>query len=241
MPNYFQFLGPNCPIGNGPVLVAIEAQADYILSFCDRWQTENIHSFAPKDAAVTDFLDHCQEFMKSTVWSQKCRSWYKSGSASGRVSALWPGSTLHYLEALREPRGDDWDVSDAGAVPVFGANVFSDQVQWQSLLVARERILTNRTRSSCGLGLLHKRKRRNSTGQSPRQERSPNAYGVQCQICAERALRHNSHKQQLHGRSTRARHSTLCQALSAITCYSNNLVAKWCCANFDFVARSKSA
>jgi hypothetical protein len=28
MPNYFQFLGPNCPIGNGPVLVAIEAQAD---------------------------------------------------------------------------------------------------------------------------------------------------------------------------------------------------------------------
>lgn len=112
MPNYFQFLGPNCPIGNGPVLIAIEAQADYMLSFCDRWQTENIQSFAPKDSAVTDFLEHCEEFMKSTVWVQECRSWYKSGSSSGRVSALWPGSTLHYLEALKEPRADDWDVSD---------------------------------------------------------------------------------------------------------------------------------
>jgi cation diffusion facilitator CzcD-associated flavoprotein CzcO len=28
MPNYLIFLGPNCPIGNGPVLSAIEAQAD---------------------------------------------------------------------------------------------------------------------------------------------------------------------------------------------------------------------
>lgn len=111
MPNYFQFLGPNSPIGNGPVLIAIEAQADYMLSLCDRWQTENIHSLSPKDEAVTGFLEHCEAFMQDTVWIQECRSWYKSGSATGRVSALWPGSTLHYLEALKEVRADDWDVS----------------------------------------------------------------------------------------------------------------------------------
>jgi hypothetical protein len=111
MPNYFQFLGPNSPIGNGPVLIAIEAQADYMLSLCDRWQTENIHSLSPKDEAVTDFLEYCETFMQDTVWIQECRSWYKSGSATGRVSALWPGSTLHYIEALKEVRADDWDVS----------------------------------------------------------------------------------------------------------------------------------
>ncbi|TKA66331.1 hypothetical protein B0A49_08048, partial [Cryomyces minteri] len=34
-PNYFIFLGPNCPIGNGPVLSAIETQADYMLTLVD--------------------------------------------------------------------------------------------------------------------------------------------------------------------------------------------------------------
>lgn len=43
-----------------------------------------------------------------TVWTEECRSWYKSGSADGKVAALWPGSTLHYLEALSEPRWEDW-------------------------------------------------------------------------------------------------------------------------------------
>lgn len=75
MPNYFIFLGPNCPIGNGPVLSAIELQADYMLSMCDRWQTENIHSFTPKMEAVEDFLAHTDSFMKKTIWQEDCRSW----------------------------------------------------------------------------------------------------------------------------------------------------------------------
>ena len=114
MPNYFQFLGPNCPIGNGPLLIAIEAQADYILALCDKWQTENVKSFTPKDQAVTEFLSYCDQYLKNTVWDEECRSWYKNNSASGRV-ALWPGSTMHYLETLREPRFEDWDVSTNSA------------------------------------------------------------------------------------------------------------------------------
>jgi len=111
MPNYMIFLGPNCPIGNGPVLSAIEAQADYMLTLIDRWQTENIHSFTPKADAVADFVAHTDDFMKKTIWQQDCRSWYKNNSASARVSALWPGSTLHYIEMMKETRFDDWDVS----------------------------------------------------------------------------------------------------------------------------------
>lgn len=41
-PNFFTFLGPNCPIGNGPVLIGIEAQGDYICKFLERIQTEDI-------------------------------------------------------------------------------------------------------------------------------------------------------------------------------------------------------
>ncbi|KAL2847074.1 hypothetical protein BJX68DRAFT_268374 [Aspergillus pseudodeflectus] len=113
-PNYFMFLGPNCPVGNGPVLIAIETQADYMLQMLDRWQTENIHSFSPKEAAVRDFVAHKDAFMQGTVWSEECRSWYKSGPTSNKVSALWPGSTLHYLEAMATVRGDDWDIEYKG-------------------------------------------------------------------------------------------------------------------------------
>lgn len=111
MPNYFHFLGPNCPIGNGPVIIAIEKQADYMLTFCNRWQTENIHSFMPINEAILDFAHFTDEFMQRTVFHENCRSWYKNGSRSGRIAALWPGSTLHYIEALSEPRYEDWEVS----------------------------------------------------------------------------------------------------------------------------------
>lgn len=132
-PNYFMFLGPNCPIGNGPVLIAIgrsprmsrfpyplcadfvtEAQADYMLKMVDRWQTENIHSFNPTMAAVDDFIAYKDLFMKRTVWDEECRSWYKNNSASGKVAALWPGSSLHYMETIKEVRYDDWEVKYKG-------------------------------------------------------------------------------------------------------------------------------
>lgn len=109
-PNYLIFLGPNCPIGNGPVLSAIEVQADWMLAVIDRYQTSNIHSIAPKREAVDDFVAWKNEFMKGTVWADPCRSWYKANQADAPVTALWPGSTLHYIEALSEVRWDDLDV-----------------------------------------------------------------------------------------------------------------------------------
>ncbi|PGH28267.1 hypothetical protein AJ80_00158 [Polytolypa hystricis UAMH7299] len=109
-PNYLHFLGPNCPIGSGPLVGAIEAQADYMLHWCDRWQTEKIHSFSPKKDAIADFVARTDLFMRDTIWASGCRSWYKSHTVNGRVSALWPGSSLHYFEALRHPRAEDWDI-----------------------------------------------------------------------------------------------------------------------------------
>ncbi|KDR80776.1 hypothetical protein GALMADRAFT_222374 [Galerina marginata CBS 339.88] len=124
-PNYFMFLGPNSPIGNGPVLISMEAQADYMLRMMDRWQTENIHSFFPKVEAIEDFIAFKDEFMKGTVWNQECRSWYKSNSITGKVTALWPGSTMHYLEAIAEPRYDDWEFKYAGNRFAFLGNGYS--------------------------------------------------------------------------------------------------------------------
>ncbi|KAI9371751.1 hypothetical protein BJX61DRAFT_548104 [Aspergillus egyptiacus] len=114
IPNYLTFLGPNSPIGNGPVLSAIEAQADYMMRLIDRYQTTNIKSFAPHADAVRDFIEYKDQFMRNTVWADGCRSWYKGNEADAPVTALWPGSTLHYIEAMDELRMDDWEVTYNG-------------------------------------------------------------------------------------------------------------------------------
>ncbi|KAI8629794.1 hypothetical protein F5Y19DRAFT_431985 [Xylariaceae sp. FL1651] len=112
-PNYLVSLGPNCPIGNGPVLSAIEAQVDWMCQLIDRYQTTNIKMFSPKEEAVQDFIDYKDYFMKRTVWADPCRSWYKL-RADGPIIALWPGSTLHYIECMKDLRFDDFDVTYAG-------------------------------------------------------------------------------------------------------------------------------
>lgn len=50
-PNYFMFLGPNSPVGNGPVLVGIESQADYFMKFINKMREENI-KYVPRRYAA---------------------------------------------------------------------------------------------------------------------------------------------------------------------------------------------
>ncbi|TLD31411.1 hypothetical protein PspLS_01743 [Pyricularia sp. CBS 133598] len=119
-PNYFTTLGPNCPIGNGPVLASIEAEVDYMIKMLSKVQKENLKSFEVNSDAVRDFNEWKDEWMKGSIWVEPCRSWYTAGSPSGKVLALWPGSTLHYLEAMRDPRWEDWSFKAAD-----GGNRFS--------------------------------------------------------------------------------------------------------------------
>ena len=85
-----------------------------MLKWIDRWQTENILSFYPKQEAVDDFVKHVDAYMPRTVWTEECRSWYKNGSKDGRVIALWPGSSLHFMEVMEYSRHDDFVVTYNG-------------------------------------------------------------------------------------------------------------------------------
>jgi hypothetical protein len=84
-----------------------------MLKLIDRYQTHNIKSFAPTGEAVSDFIAHKDNFMTQSVWADPCRSWYKN-RPDGPVTALWPGSSLHYIEALMELRMEDWEVKYTG-------------------------------------------------------------------------------------------------------------------------------
>jgi hypothetical protein len=94
--------------------LGIEAQADHICKMINRFQTEPIHSFQPTASAQSDFVAHVGQYMDKTVLMDKCRSGHKNHTTAGRIPTLWPGSTLHYLQALQEVRGEDWDIRYKG-------------------------------------------------------------------------------------------------------------------------------
>ncbi|KAF4503275.1 sterigmatocystin biosynthesis monooxygenase stcW [Fusarium agapanthi] len=65
-------------------------------------------SFEVRADAQDDFNQHTQKVMQDMVWTGTCRSWYKQGT-SGKVTGLWPGSSLHYIQVLAEDRWEDYE------------------------------------------------------------------------------------------------------------------------------------
>ncbi|KIX06760.1 uncharacterized protein Z518_04736 [Rhinocladiella mackenziei CBS 650.93] len=108
-PNYFISLGPNSALGTGNLLLLIEKAIDYMTLCMAKMQRDNIRSMAPRADAVKFFVQYCDLYFQKTVYSLDCRSWYKGGTTDGRVSALWPGSSLHAMQALAYPRWEDFE------------------------------------------------------------------------------------------------------------------------------------
>ncbi|KAM5361410.1 hypothetical protein ACJZ2D_013100 [Fusarium nematophilum] len=106
IPNYFIFNGPNCPVGHGSLLAVMEWTADWILKWCRKIASEDIKSVSVSSDATDDYNVYSQEFMKKTVWTSGCQSWYKNGR--GRVTAMYAGSILHYKEILETFRTEDF-------------------------------------------------------------------------------------------------------------------------------------
>lgn len=102
-------LGPNAPIGHGSVFTLLEHVARYVARMIRKCQTEGIRAAAPSDAAVTDYAEHVAAFMPRTAWAAPGRSWFKGGREDGPVTALHPGSRVHFFHMLERPRGEDWD------------------------------------------------------------------------------------------------------------------------------------
>jgi cation diffusion facilitator CzcD-associated flavoprotein CzcO len=96
MPNYFMFQGPTFPVANGSVMGALQAVGNYIVKMIYKMQRERIHSIEPKQDVTDVFNAHAQAWHNGSCWGdRRCRSWYKNPE-TGRVNAVWPGSSLHY-------------------------------------------------------------------------------------------------------------------------------------------------
>ncbi|KAL2844107.1 hypothetical protein BJY01DRAFT_264097 [Aspergillus pseudoustus] len=108
-PNYLMFIGPSSPISNGSLVQGIQAMGVYIWKCIDKIQTERIKSMEISHGAVDDYFEYVQKFLERTVWVEGCRSWYKRGTVDGPVIAIYGGTSFHYVEALRNPRWEDYE------------------------------------------------------------------------------------------------------------------------------------
>lgn len=117
-PNLKDFIGPNGPASHGSLLPIIEWSTRYMFQLITHIQRTSISSLSPRATASADLSTHTHELLKRTAWSTPCSSWFKSGRTHGPVTAIWPGSRLHWFEAMKEPRLEDFDV-------VYCANRFA--------------------------------------------------------------------------------------------------------------------
>ncbi|KAJ9606670.1 hypothetical protein H2200_008678 [Cladophialophora chaetospira] len=125
-PNYFTFLGPNAPISHGSVFTITEQCSKYILQLITKSQIELIKAIDVKQEAVDDLAIHIHHFMPRTAWAGNCRSWFKNGRTSGPITAIHPGSRLHWFHALQRPKFEDFDYTyDIGNRFQYLGNGFS--------------------------------------------------------------------------------------------------------------------
>jgi hypothetical protein len=108
-PNHFSFCGPYGPLGHGSFMPLIETWTRYIFACIRKAQVEGIRAMAPRWDVAEQFRQHADLFLKRTAWTSPCRSWFKQGKADGQA-AVYPGSRLHFLELLRSPRFEDFDI-----------------------------------------------------------------------------------------------------------------------------------
>ncbi|KAL4911717.1 hypothetical protein BDW62DRAFT_207182 [Aspergillus aurantiobrunneus] len=117
-PNFFQSLGPNSFQGAGNLLIMIEQVHAYLAEILARMAYDNIGLVEPKRKRVEGFTQYCEQYFKRTVYSAECASWYESSPAGasiderkrGRVTTLWPGSSLHCVKALEKVRWEDFEL-----------------------------------------------------------------------------------------------------------------------------------
>jgi hypothetical protein len=88
----------------------MEWGAGYAVKACEKIAAEDIHSLDPKQEAVDDFNVYTQEFLRRTVYSSHCRSWYKNNKIDGPVTGMWAGSPMHYKDMMSTIRGEDYNI-----------------------------------------------------------------------------------------------------------------------------------
>lgn len=101
-PNYFVMNGPRANLANGTVLPCFETEIDYVIAAVKKMQSDRIKSLNVKEYMADKLNEYIDAWHEKSVFSDKCRSWYKNNTIDGKVMT-WGGSvSFHYpLASLR--------------------------------------------------------------------------------------------------------------------------------------------
>lgn len=105
-PNLFTVIGPNTGLGHNSMVFIIESQLAFIDDAMHRLAR---HAWlAPTADAQARFNAELGRRLPRTVWATGgCTSWYQR--RDGRITTLWPGSTLEYRRRTRRLAGGDFE------------------------------------------------------------------------------------------------------------------------------------
>ncbi|WP_330257222.1 NAD(P)/FAD-dependent oxidoreductase [Nocardia sp. NBC_00565] len=101
-PNMFLLIGPHSPVGNYPLTLIAETQAEHILGWIRRWRDGEFGSVEPTVEATRRYYEELWAAMPNTVWATGCQSWYLGKDG---VPELWPWTPARH-RALMARRPD---------------------------------------------------------------------------------------------------------------------------------------
>jgi len=115
-PNFFMLLGPNTGLGHNSVLLMVEAQINYLIKALRHRRTHGYATIAPRTDAQARWVAEVEAGTRGSVWTAGgCVSWYLD--ASGRNSALWPGTVRAYQRRLARFEPHDYDAQRPRTAP----------------------------------------------------------------------------------------------------------------------------
>ncbi|KAI0057663.1 FAD/NAD(P)-binding domain-containing protein [Artomyces pyxidatus] len=105
-PNMFLGTGPNSFVNAGSLLIIMERQVMYAVNATLKMQRERLRTMEVRAEAVHDWREYMEAFFPKMVYTESCHSWYKN--ADGKIVGLWPGTCMHAVRALANPRWEDY-------------------------------------------------------------------------------------------------------------------------------------
>lgn len=108
-PNHFSYCGPYGPLAHGSFFPLIAKWSDLIVKIINKMQIERIKSLRPRMEVARQFHEHADLYLKRTAWASPCSSWFKDGKRDGQLT-IYPGSRLHFMQLLENPRYEDYNI-----------------------------------------------------------------------------------------------------------------------------------
>ncbi len=106
-PNLFMLNGPNGPVGNFSLIEVAELQLGYILQLAARLRSGEAREICSTREALDTFEAARTEAARTTIWMTGCKSWYLDDRG---VPASWPWPFSHFIDEMRAPRPDAFEL-----------------------------------------------------------------------------------------------------------------------------------